>query len=92
MQEGILSLMQMGNISASLARLAEAKIPYIPMTESDDGGRHGLLCDVGRLNIAEPAPYRFAGPRVSSRRSGKRLPDGFQRSEFLLEHGMLDFM
>ncbi|HEY7574094.1 MAG TPA: acetyl-CoA carboxylase, carboxyltransferase subunit beta [Thermoanaerobaculia bacterium] len=94
MQEGILSLMQMGKISAALARLAEHRIPYISvMTDPTTGGVTASYAMLGDLNIAEPnALIGFAGPRVIEQTIRQTLPDGFQRSEFLLEHGMLDFI
>ncbi len=94
MQEGILSLMQMGKISAALARLAEARIPYISvMTDPTTGGVTASYAMLGDLNIAEPnALIGFAGPRVIEQTIRQTLPEGFQKSEFLLEHGMLDFI
>ncbi len=94
MQEGILSLMQMGKISAALARLAEARIPYISvMTDPTTGGVTASYAMLGDLNIAEPnALIGFAGPRVIEQTIRQTLPEGFQRSEFLLEHGMLDLI
>jgi len=94
MQEGILSLMQMGKISAALARLAEARIPYVSiMTDPTTGGVTASYAMLGDLNIAEPnALIGFAGPRVIEQTIRQTLPEGFQRSEFLLEHGMLDFI
>jgi len=94
MQEGILSLMQMGKISAALARLFEARIPYISiMTDPTTGGVTASYAMLGDLNIAEPgALIGFAGPRVIEQTIRQTLPEGFQRSEFLLEHGMLDFI
>jgi acetyl-CoA carboxylase carboxyl transferase subunit beta len=94
MQEGILSLMQMGKISAALARLAEARIPYLSvMTDPTTGGVTASYAMLGDLNIAEPnALIGFAGPRVIEQTIRQTLPEGFQRSEFLLEHGMLDFI
>jgi acetyl-CoA carboxylase carboxyl transferase subunit beta len=94
MQEGILSLMQMGKIAASLARLSEARIPYISiMTDPTTGGVTASYAMLGDLNIAEPnALIGFAGPRVIEQTIRQTLPEGFQRSEFLLEHGMLDFI
>jgi acetyl-CoA carboxylase carboxyl transferase subunit beta len=94
MQEGILSLMQMGKISAALARLAEGKIPYVSiMTDPTTGGVTASYAMLGDLNIAEPgALIGFAGPRVIEQTIRQTLPEGFQRSEFLLEHGMLDFI
>jgi acetyl-CoA carboxylase carboxyl transferase subunit beta len=94
MQEGILSLMQMAKISAALARLAEAKIPFISvMTDPTTGGVTASYAMLGDLNIGEPnALIGFAGPRVIEQTIRQTLPEGFQRSEFLLEHGMLDFV
>ena len=94
MQEGILSLMQMGKIAAALSRLADAKIPYISvMTDPTTGGVTASYAMLGDLNVAEPnALIGFAGPRVIEQTIRQTLPEGFQRSEFLLEHGMLDFV
>ena len=94
MQEGILSLMQMGKISAALGRLSEAAIPYISvMADPTTGGVTASFAMLGDLNIAEPnALIGFAGPRVIEQTIRQTLPEGFQRSEFLLEHGMLDFV
>jgi acetyl-CoA carboxylase carboxyl transferase subunit beta len=94
MQEGILSLMQMGKIAAALSRLAEAGIPYLSvMTDPTTGGVTASYAMLGDLNIAEPgALIGFAGPRVIEQTIRQTLPDGFQRAEFLLEHGMLDFV
>lgn len=94
MQEGILSLMQMGKISAALARLSEARIPYVSiMTDPTTGGVTASYAMLGDLNIAEPnALIGFAGQRVIEQTIRQTLPEGFQRSEFLLEHGMLDFI
>ena len=94
MQEGILSLMQMGKIAATLARLSEARIPYVSiMTDPTTGGVTASYAMLGDLNIAEPnALIGFAGPRVIEQTIRQTLPEGFQRSEFLLEHGMLDFV
>jgi len=94
MQEGILSLMQMGKISAALGRLAEARIPYVSvMADPTTGGVTASYAMLGDLNIAEPnALIGFAGPRVIEQTIRQTLPEGFQRSEFLLEHGMLDFI
>jgi acetyl-CoA carboxylase carboxyl transferase subunit beta len=94
MQEGILSLMQMAKIAAALARLAEARIPYISvMTDPTTGGVTASFAMLGDLNVAEPnALIGFAGPRVIEQTIRQTLPDGFQRSEFLLDHGMLDFL
>ena len=92
MQEGILSLMQMAKISAALGRLAEGRIPYISiMTDPTTGGVTASYAMLGDLNIAEPnALIGFAGPRVIEQTIRQTLPEGFQRSEFLLEHGMVD--
>lgn len=92
MMEGALSLMQMAKISAALARLHAAAIPYISvLTDPTTGGVTASFAMLGDLNIAEPkALIGFAGPRVIEQTIRKKLPDGFQRSEFLLEHGMLD--
>jgi acetyl-CoA carboxylase carboxyl transferase subunit beta len=94
MQEGILSLMQMAKISAALARLAESRIPYISvMTDPTTGGVTASYAMLGDVNVAEPnALIGFAGPRVIEQTIRQTLPEGFQRSEFLLEHGMLDFI
>jgi acetyl-CoA carboxylase carboxyl transferase subunit beta len=92
MQEGIASLMQLAKISAALARLDDAKIPYISLlTDPTTGGVTASFAMLGDLNIAEPdALICFAGPRVIEQTTRKKLPEGFQRSEFLLEHGFLD--
>ena len=92
MQEGAISLMQMAKISAGLMRLDEAKLPYISvLTDPTTGGVTASYAMLGDLNIAEPnALIGFAGPRVIEQTIRKSLPDGFQRSEFLLKHGMLD--
>jgi acetyl-CoA carboxylase carboxyl transferase subunit beta len=94
MQEGILSLMQMAKISAALGKLHEARIPFISvLTDPTTGGVTASYAMLGDLNIAEPkALIGFAGPRVIEQTIREKLPDGFQRSEFLLEHGMLDFI
>ncbi len=94
MQEGILSLMQMGKIAAALSRLSEAAVPYISvMTDPTTGGVTASFAMLGDLNVAEPgALICFAGPRVIEQTIRQTLPDGFQRAEFLLEHGMLDFV
>jgi acetyl-CoA carboxylase carboxyl transferase subunit beta len=94
MQEGILSLMQMGKISAALARLSEVRIPYLSvMADPTTGGVTASYAMLGDLNIAEPnALIGFAGPRVIEQTIRQTLPEGFQRSEFLLEHGMLDLI
>ncbi len=92
MQEGTLSLMQMAKISAALARLDDARLPYISlMTDPTTGGVTASYAMLGDLNIAEPgAIIGFAGARVIEQTIRQKLPKGFQRSEFLLEHGMLD--
>jgi len=92
MQEGAVSLMQMAKISAALMRLDEAHIPYISvLTDPTTGGVTASLAMLGDLNIAEPgALIGFAGPRVIEQTIRQKLPEGFQRSEFLLKHGMLD--
>lgn len=94
MQEGALSLMQMAKISAGLARLDDESIPYISiLTDPTTGGVSASYAMLGDLNIAEPrALIGFAGPRVIEQTIRQKLPDGFQRSEFLLEHGMLDMI
>lgn len=94
MQEGALSLMQMAKISAALARLREASLPYLSiLTDPTTGGVTASFAMLGDLNIAEPgALIGFAGPRVIEQTIGESLPDGFQRSEFLLEHGFLDMV
>jgi acetyl-CoA carboxylase carboxyl transferase subunit beta len=94
MQEGALSLMQMAKISAALARLDEAGIPYISiLTDPTTGGVTASFAMLGDLNVAEPkALIGFAGPRVIEQTIRQKLPVGFQRSEFLLEHGMIDII
>lgn len=94
MQEGALSLMQMAKISAALGRLDDAGIPYISiLTDPTTGGVSASYAMLGDLNIGEPkALIGFAGPRVIEQTIRQRLPEGFQRSEFLLEHGMLDMI
>jgi len=92
MQEGTLSLMQMAKIAAALARLDQAQLPYISLlTDPTTGGVTASFAMLGDLNIAEPgAIIGFAGARVIEQTIKQKLPKGFQRSEFLLEHGMLD--
>ncbi len=92
MMEGIASLMQLAKISAALARLDAARIPYISlMTDPTTGGVTASFAMLGDLNIAEPdALIGFAGPRVIEQTIRQKLPEGFQRAEFLLEHGFLD--
>ena len=92
MMEGVISLMQLAKISAALARLDKLKIPYISLlTDPTTGGVTASFAMLGDLNIAEPgALIGFAGPRVIEQTIRQKLPPGFQRSEFLLQHGMLD--
>jgi acetyl-CoA carboxylase carboxyl transferase subunit beta len=94
MQEGILSLMQMAKISAALKRMADNKLPYISvLTNPTTGGVTASYAMLGDVNIAEPkALIGFAGPRVIEQTIRQKLPEGFQRSEFLLEHGMVDII
>lgn len=94
MMESAFSLMQMAKTSAKLTRLAEARLPYISlMTDPTTGGVTASYAMLGDINIAEPnALIGFAGPRVIKETIKKDLPAGFQRSEFLLEHGFLDFI
>lgn len=92
MQEGVISLMQMAKISAALARLDSSRVPYISvLTDPTTGGVSASYAMLGDLNIAEPgALIGFAGPRVIEQTIRQKLPEGFQTSEFLLQHGMLD--
>ncbi len=92
MMEGIASLMQLAKVSAALGRLSDAKVPYISlMTDPTTGGVTASFAMLGDLNIAEPgALIGFAGPRVIEQTIRQKLPEGFQRSEFLLQHGFLD--
>jgi len=92
MMEGVISLMQLAKISAALARLDESRVPYISvLTDPTTGGVTASFAMLGDLNIGEPgALIGFAGPRVIEQTIRQKLPPGFQRSEFLLEHGMLD--
>jgi acetyl-CoA carboxylase carboxyl transferase subunit beta len=92
MMEGVVSLMQMAKISAALARLDSARVPYISvLTDPTTGGVTASYAMLGDLNLAEPgALIGFAGPRVIEQTIRQKLPEGFQRSEFLLQHGMLD--
>lgn len=94
MQEGIFSLMQMAKVSAALGRLGDAGIPYISiLTDPTTGGVAASFAMLGDVIIAEPnALIGFAGPRVIEQTIRQKLPEGFQRSEFLLEHGMLDMI
>jgi acetyl-CoA carboxylase carboxyl transferase subunit beta len=92
MMEGILSLMQMAKTSAALARLHEERLPYISvLTNPTTGGVTASYAMLGDVNIAEPgALIGFAGPRVIEQTIKQELPEGFQRAEYLLEHGMVD--
>jgi acetyl-CoA carboxylase carboxyl transferase subunit beta len=92
MQEGAISLMQLAKLSAALMRLDEARLPYISvLTDPTTGGVTASFAMLGDLNVAEPgALIGFAGPRVIEQTIRQKLPEGFQRSEFLLEHGFLD--
>jgi acetyl-CoA carboxylase carboxyl transferase subunit beta len=92
MQEGAVSLMQMAKISSGLMRLDEARLPFISiLTDPTTGGVTASYAMLGDLNVAEPgALIGFAGPRVIEQTIRQKLPEGFQRSEFLLKHGMLD--
>ncbi len=94
MQEALFSLLQMAKTSAALARLAQAHLPYVSvMTDPTTGGVSASLAMLGDLNVAEPrALIGFAGPRVIQQTVRETLPEGFQRSEFLLEHGALDMI
>jgi acetyl-CoA carboxylase carboxyl transferase subunit beta len=94
MQEGILSLMQMAKISSALAKLADCGLPYISvLTDPTTGGVTASYAMLGDLNIAEPkALIGFAGPRVIEQTIRQTLPEGFQRAEFLVEHGMVDLI
>ncbi|KHL51473.1 acetyl-CoA carboxylase carboxyltransferase subunit beta, partial [Xanthomonas cannabis] len=92
MQEGLFSLMQMAKTSAALGRLREAGLPYISvLTHPTTGGVSASFAMLGDINIAEPhALIGFAGPRVIEQTVRETLPEGFQRSEFLLDHGAID--
>jgi acetyl-CoA carboxylase carboxyl transferase subunit beta len=94
MQEALLSLLQMAKTSAALARMAEARLPYISvLTDPTTGGVSASLAMLGDINIGEPkALIGFAGQRVIQQTVRETLPEGFQRSEFLLEHGALDLI
>lgn len=94
MQEGIMSLMQMAKTSAALGRLRENRLPYISvLTDPTTGGTSASYAMLGDINIAEPgALICFAGPRVIEQTIRQKLPPGFQRSEYLLEHGMIDLV
>jgi acetyl-CoA carboxylase carboxyl transferase subunit beta len=92
MMEGVVSLMQLAKISSALARMDDAGVPYVSvLTDPTTGGVTASFAMLGDLNIAEPgALIGFAGPRVIEQTIRQKLPEGFQRSEFLLQHGMLD--
>jgi acetyl-CoA carboxylase carboxyl transferase subunit beta len=92
MQEGVLSLMQMAKAAAILSQLAERRIPYVSiLTNPTTGGVSASYAMLGDAILAEPgAVIGFAGPRVIKQTIGQDLPEGFQTSEFLLEHGMVD--
>lgn len=94
MQEGVLSLMQLAKISAALAKLHQARVPFISvLTDPTTGGVTASFAMLGDVNIGEPgALIGFAGPRVIEQTIRQKLPEGFQRAEFLLEHGMLDMV
>jgi acetyl-CoA carboxylase carboxyl transferase subunit beta len=94
MQEGVLSLMQLAKVASALARLREARLPYLSvLTDPTTGGVTASFAMLGDLNIAEPgALIAFAGPRVIEQTIRQSLPEGFQRSEFLLAHGFLDMV
>jgi acetyl-CoA carboxylase carboxyl transferase subunit beta len=92
MMEGVISLMTLAKISAALARMDDAGVPYVSvLTDPTTGGTTASFAMLGDLNVAEPgALIGFAGPRVIEQTIRQKLPEGFQRSEFLLQHGMLD--
>ena len=92
MQEGMLSLMQMAKTCGALARLAEARLPYISlMTHPTTGGVTASFATIGDVNLAEPrCMIGFAGPRVVKETTHQNLPPGFQTAEFMLEHGLVD--
>ena len=94
MQEGVLSLMQMAKISAALSRLRTARLPYLSvLTDPTTGGVTASFAMLGDLNIAEPgALIGFAGPRVIEQTIREKLPEGFQRAEYLRDHGMVDLV
>ena len=94
MQEGLFSLMQMSKTSAAIARLREANLPYVTvLTDPTMGGVSASLAMLGDVVVAEPnALVGFAGPRVIEQTVRETLPEGFQRSEFLLEHGAIDMI
>jgi acetyl-CoA carboxylase carboxyl transferase subunit beta len=92
MQEGMLSLMQMAKTCAALARLSEARLPYISLlTHPTTGGVTASFATIGDINLAEPkCMIGFAGPRVVKETTHQNLPPGFQTAEFMLEHGLID--
>ena len=94
MQEALMSLMQMAKTSAALAKMSEKGLPFISvMTDPTMGGVSASLAMLGDINVAEPkALIGFAGPRVIEQTVRETLPEGFQRSEFLLEHGAIDMI
>jgi acetyl-CoA carboxylase carboxyl transferase subunit beta len=94
MQEALYSLMQMAKTASSLTRLAQAHLPYVSvMTDPTTGGVSASLAMLGDINVAEPqALIGFAGPRVIEQTVRETLPEGFQRSEFLVEHGAIDLI
>jgi acetyl-CoA carboxylase carboxyl transferase subunit beta len=94
MQEALFSLMQMAKTSAALAKLSKEGIPYISvLTDPTMGGVSASLAMLGDINVAEPnALIGFAGPRVIEQTVREQLPEGFQRSEFLLDHGAIDMI
>ncbi len=94
MQESILSLMQMAKTSAALAKLREAGLPFVSvLTDPTTGGVTASFAMLGDINMAEPkALIGFAGPRVIEQTIRQKLPEGFQRAEYLLEHGMVDLI
>ena len=94
MQEALFSLLQMAKTSAALAKLAQAHVPFVSvLTDPTTGGVSASLAMLGDMNIGEPrALIGFAGPRVIEQTVRETLPEGFQRSEFLLEHGALDMI
>ena len=94
MQEGLISLLQMSKTSAALTELADAGVPYVSvLTDPTTGGVSASLAMLGDINVGEPgALIGFAGPRVIEQTVGEHLPAGFQRSEFLLEHGSIDMI
>ena len=94
MQEALFSLLQMAKTSAALATLSELRVPFVSvLTDPTTGGVSASLAMLGDINIAEPkALIGFAGPRVIEQTVREKLPEGFQRSEFLLDHGAIDMI